>query len=92
MLMRGASLAVFFHSDVIRAPTLARFSSSLYLARLAPVTWPKLTYPTLSQCQTQSLGQSRDVFHVVDHLSDVIRVLALVPCDTGKWHLPCRLN
>lgn len=55
MPMRGAFLAVIFHLDVIQAPTLAGFYSSLCLARQAPVPWPKSTYPTLSQLQNQSL-------------------------------------
>ena len=76
--MRSAFLAVFFHLDAIQAQTLAGFSSSLCLARLTPMPWPKLTYPTLNQFQNQSLGQRRDVFHVVDRLEVVIQVQACV--------------
>ena len=86
--MRSAPLAVFFHLDATQAPTLAGFCSSLYLARLAPVHWPKLTYPTLSQFQTQTLGQVGYVGHLVNRLIDVIRVKALVLCDTGSGTCP----
>ena len=79
--MRSAFLAVFFHLDAIQAQTLAGFSSSLCLARLTPMPWPKLTYPTLNQFQNQSLGQRRDVFHVVDRLKVVIQVQACVFMD-----------
>jgi hypothetical protein len=77
--MRSAFLAVFFHLDAIQAQTLAGFSSSLCLARLTPMPWPKLTYPTLNQFQNQSLGQRRHVVDLlVDGLTNVIQVLASV--------------
>jgi hypothetical protein len=95
--MRSASLAVFFHLDAIQAPTLAGFSSSLCLAKLPPMPWPKLTYPTLNQFQNQSLKERRDVVVdlLVDRLTNVIQVLAGVCCDKiglKIFPLPLRLR
>ena len=94
--MRSASLAVFFHLDAIQAPTLAGFSSSLCLAKLPPMPWPKLTYPTLNQFQNQSLKDRRDVVDLlVDRLTNVIQVLAGVGYDKiglKIFPLPLRLR
>jgi hypothetical protein len=79
-----AALLVVYLLDVIQVVASAGFCSSLCLAILAPVPWPKWTYPTLSQFQNQSLGWGRDVIQLVLGHIDVIRVVALVGCNTSR--------